>query len=1126
MRVTARAVAPEQPRLPGLEEAGALTPGVPAPAPAVGGAPSEEQLPAVERRSEPLLLSAAAGSGKTSVLVERFVRAVREDEVAPGRILAITFTDRAAGELRTRIRASLLALGERQAAQDAESAFLTTFHGFCARLLRAHPLACGLDPDFEIVDEGLAARLRERAFASALREMLAGAAEPAVDLAAAYGVDRLRRMIESVFLELRSRGERRPRLPAIDPPGEQDEQALATRTLLDELLGRFADAYEELKRARGGVDFDDLELRAAELLAEHAGVRRSYAERFQLLMVDEFQDTNARQLRILEALDSGNLFTVGDELQSIYGFRHADVRLFRARRATLEQHDRSLALTRNFRSRPAVLEAVNAAFATRFEGFAPLRAGRPAAEHEAALTAPLQSREPAVELLLSTTTGWDRDRSLGERIGAGLPEGRQVWRQAEARLLAQRVAQLIQEGEARAGEVVVLLRSTPDLEIYERALQLCGLQTLATVGTFWGQQQIGDLLSYLRALANPLDEEALFSVLASPLGGCSRDGLAILAAARRASGGGLWQTMLGLVGQGTEDANLDLDLELGPEDRAALGRFCELLAGERAIAMNHSVASLIERALLATGYEQHVQRLDWGERRLANLDKLVREARRFERREGRDLRAFLDHVRHLARMALLEPQAPLDGAEHDAVRLMSIHAAKGLEFEVVCVADLGRRPRLSQPDLLLDGARLGLRLVTLDGEEPSPALDYADLARERAAREAEEEDRVLYVAMTRARERLLLSGAADFERWPEESLTSPPIAWLVPALAPELPERLQAGEDVDSIELASGAELRVHVNTPATAGERLRLPDGSEVQLSVPRAPAGDRRARRGPSPRVHSLDDVPAAREEVPALSYTSLSELERRGYRFYLERLLGLPEDRAVARADDGLKARERGTLVHALMERLDLRRPQAPATADVVALAATLGISVSQAEAAEASALVGASIGTEPMARVAGLREVRREHPFAFALTPGDPLVVGFIDLVGEEQDGSVLLLDYKTDRVAAQDDLEQIAAREYGTQRLVYALAMLRGGATRVEVLHWFLERPHEAVSAVYETARRPELEAELHALMARPYTVSPAPHRALCLTCPGRRGLCSWGEELTLRETPTGGEGAA
>jgi ATP-dependent helicase/nuclease subunit A len=391
-----RAQASQLQTLPGMESAGVL-------AVAAGEvrALTGEQQEAVARRAESLLVSAAAGSGKTSVLVERFVAAVRDDGLAPGRILAITFTERAAGELRERVRDRLLDLGDRQAARDTEAAFVGTFHGFCARLLRTHPLAAGLDPDFAILDEGPAGRLRELAFQAALREWLASGGDAAVDLLAAYGVDRVRAMIEQVYLELRSRGQLLPRLPAPvvgravqgqaaeAPDGECDAAAVqldadaaqldadaATAcVLLDDLLARFALAYQELKRSRASVDFDDLELLAQQLLHEREAVRAAWSSRFELLMVDEFQDTNPRQLAILRALDRDNLFTVGDELQSIYGFRHADVSLFRARRSELSQRGASLSLTSNFRSRERLLDVVNAVFGERFEGFAALRAG-------------------------------------------------------------------------------------------------------------------------------------------------------------------------------------------------------------------------------------------------------------------------------------------------------------------------------------------------------------------------------------------------------------------------------------------------------------------------------------------------------------------------------------------------------------------------------------------------------------------------------------------------------------------------------------------------------------------------------------------------------------------------------
>jgi ATP-dependent helicase/nuclease subunit A len=1167
-----------------------------------GVALTDEQQHAVARRSESLLLSAAAGSGKTSVLVERFVAAVREDGIAPARILAITFTERAAGELRARVRARLLALDDREAARDTEAAFVGTFHSFCARLLRAHSLAAGLDPAFTILDEGLAGRLRESAFAAALRDFLADERGEAVDLLAAYGVDRVRGMLEQAHAELRSRGQLSPRLPAprTAPSGEIDDRragphgadpspdadprpdadpsldADAARAclLLDELLELFRRAYARLKRERAAVDFDDLELLAGELLTRRDGVRAAWSERFELLMVDEFQDTNPRQLAILQALDRGNLFTVGDELQSIYGFRHADVSLFRARHAELQELGGSIRLSRNFRSRESLLDVVNAVFAGRFPGYTPLVAGRrDDAPLELGLGIETQSLvelapasgsaiEPDVELLLTDVRGWEEREDLATPIAAGLAHT-QLWRQAEARLLAQRVAELVHEGRARPGEVVVLLRAAGDLEVFERALQLQGLRTLAAVGAFWGHQQIGDLLSYLRALANPLDELALYSVLASPLGGCSRDCLALLGNAARAERRRVWETALGAVSGAAEGAAIGL----ADGDRAALASFCANLQAEREQASLRTLSELIERAIDASGYREHVLELDWPERRLANVHKLLRLARRFEASEGRDLRGFLDHVEYLERAVKVEPDAPVEGVEPDAVRLMTIHAAKGLEFPVVCLADLGRQPNTQTPDLLVDGERIGLRLMRLDGARSSPALDYEALCGERRAREAEEEDRILYVAMTRARERLLLSGGVDFSRWPGSRQAPTAISWLGPTLSAELPALVQAVDgpvhDLSIDSPGGSVVVRCRLNAPSTVGEVLRLgrvggeppPVGQVVDERPSTAPVVDQQPFAEPAvdhrlSGAPAVDEAPSAEpvvgeqlvidiaappsllpEDSPALStetlsYTSLSELERCGYRYYLERVLGLPEDRGAARTPpgpDGLEARARGTLIHRLMERLDFARPRPVSPQDVADVACELGMRVLARECAEIAELIVAARAAEPAARVAGASFVRREHPFAFPAGPGLPLITGVIDLLATEHDGARLVLDYKSDRVGAAVDLEALVEREYGVQRLLYALAVLRGGAASVEIVHWFLERPREWASVRYVAGERAGLERLLAVRIERAaaggFAVSPSPHRGLCLTCPGRAGLCSWDETRTLRADP-------
>jgi ATP-dependent exoDNAse (exonuclease V) beta subunit len=1134
-----------------------------APSPAAPGAESTaltaEQECAVARRRGGLLLAAGAGSGKTSVLVERFVRAVRDDGVAPASILAITFTDRAAAELRERVRERLLALGEREAARDTEAAFVTTFHGFCMRVLLSHALLAGVDPRAEVLDEALAARMRERAFSLALCEFQADRQAPAVDLLASYGLERVETMVARVYAELRSRGHVRPRLPAVGQVSSgSDVKAAQACALLGELLERFGRAYEALKHGRAVLDFDDLELGALSLLQAQESVRAAWSERFELLMVDEFQDTNPRQLEILRALERDNLFTVGDQLQSIYGFRHADVRLFRARRDELAARGASLQLTRNFRSNSALLSAVNTVFATRIgDDYTPLVAER--SEPAAGVG---NARVPAVELLLTSRRGWngDEQHEPGASAPAG-PGGAPGWRQAEARLLAARVAELVERGEFAAGEIAVLLRAGGDADTYEHALAQRGLSTVASVGGFWGRQQVLDLLAYLRALANPLDELALFGTLASPLVGISSDGLALLARAAAASSEPVWATIEGAGARG--------ELRLPEADRDSLARFARRIASERRTLSALPIARLIERAMAASDYEEHVLALDAGTRRMANVRKLLRLARRFEASEGRDLHAFLDHAAHSSELASgPEPDAPVAGQEADAVRLMSIHAAKGLEFGVVCVGDLGRQPNLSVPELLVDGRRIGLRLARLDGSQPEACLDHVQLCEQRKRAQAEEEDRILYVAMTRARERLILSGAVDFERWPEAKQGAPPISWLGPALAPQLPQVARdyasemsasaaeagarasgSGPQLRDVELACGehGRLRCRLSLPPPRGASAQAPAATVTTRARPRdrnhrtdedrARRHARRRAKGSSRGESPLQRGPAAPlADVDSLSYTTLRELERCGYRFYLERVLGLEESRqrARARASGALDSRARGTLVHRVMESVDFSA-RVPATARSVASAAReLALRASRADCEEIAALVCAAVapgvgahtgaralGDSPAARVVAAEQVRREHPFAFSVGQARPLLTGVIDLLAREADGGFMVLDYKSDALDSADDVGELVTREYELQRMVYALAALRTGAPHVEVIHWFLQRPREWVGASYASAERNELESRLAARMqsasARGFAVSEGPHRALCESCPGRLGLCSWSEANTMRD---------
>jgi ATP-dependent exoDNAse (exonuclease V) beta subunit len=1158
-----------------------------------------------------LLVSANAGSGKTSVLVHRYVAAVLEDGLSPAQILAITFTDRAAGEMRERIRELLLEHGAREAAREAEAAFVLTVHGFCARVLRSDPWAAGLDPTFSVLDERAANGLSELAFRTALAELLGEREQgPELDLVAGWGLERVRATIVAVHERLRSRGIRSPTLPDPGPvsslaerqaalaaardalaaelgrgrePAAKVEQALQqleiSRALLDALTGdapaplarlvelrlipgnasalqspaaaayadalsaylqacadrrgadscllldrllrAYADAYAEAKRARGAVDFDDLELGARDMLRDDR-LRRAWAERFELLMVDEFQDINPRQLEILKALERDNLFSVGDECQSIYGFRHADVTLFRERRDALSARGATARLARNFRGRPELLDAINAAFIPILgDAFVPLEPGR-------AVPAAGGAGEPRVELMITDTQGWDEAAELG--LGAGLPEAT-VWRQAEARLVAQRLDELVRAGDARPGDIAVLVRAASDLAVYERALEQRGLPTLAAAGRgYWSRQQVQDLTSYLAVVANPLDEGVFYGLLASPLGGLSSDGLAAVAMHAREHGGGAWAAAHDLARSSDEAASL------APGERVRLGSLLERLGRDRGDASRLPLAILLARAVREARYDDHVLDLRGGRRRLANIEKLLRLAAQFESHNGRDLRGFLAHVAAEGRREAGEADAPAGDGEPEAIQLMTIHAAKGLEFPVVCVADLGRAARSAVPWLLVDGSRLGVKVTELGMAGPVEALDYHDLRERVLDAEDREERRIVYVAVTRARERLLLSGAADPRRWPNGRRGGPPVGWLGSAFVPDLPERLLGEEAVQDVASRVGgfqARVRVRLNSPGTLGQVLRIGEGSHpADVGGTTTPGAAAPAPLPPEPRPEpATESVPAqtALGLPAALSYTALAAHARCGYRFYVQRVLGLPDAApppALGQAQSEADARMRGTLVHAALETIDFSRPSAPSTARVRSLARGLGWSPKAADLEHVIALIESFAASPMCGRLAGARSVRREHPFVVTLAspagpgqPDPPILTGAVDVLAEEEDHAWLVVDYKSDRLGDVAP-ETLIESDYRIQRSVYALAVLRAGAESVEVAHCFLERPEPPVSARFTSEDLDRLEAELGhragELLQGRFAVTDSPHLDLCATCPARRRLCSWDEARTLR----------
>ena len=500
--------------------------------------------------------------------------------------------------------------------------------------------------------------------------------------------------------------------------------------LVDELLGRYADAYAAAKRARAGVDFDDLELLARDLLRR----RRPASPPATASASSASWSTSSRtrtplQLELLELLARDNVFTVGDELQSIYGFRHADVEVFRARRERLEATGRTATLATNFRSRPEILRALDAALrpAARATGSTCARA---------ATTPP--APEPVVELLLTDADAWNG--GAPGALGLGLPAAAPV-KQAEARARGRSASPRWCTTRACAPrDIVVLLRAATDMGLYERAMEPPGCRRWRPAAAAGGgASRSSTSAAYLAALANPRDEEALLGLLASPLVGAvlRRAGAARRSAARerraRRSGRRVHDDALTLAPDATTAAPGRLPRVVRAASASARPRL-RARRGPRS-------ASSTARATTCT-----CSRCRGGARRLANVHKLQRLAAAFEARRGRDVRGFIDLATAELEAEAREPDAPVDLGGLDAVRLMTIHAAKGLEFPIVVVADLGRRgATTARRTCSSRAAASACGSSAIDGA-PAKTLDWEAIADERRAADEAEERRVMHVA--------------------------------------------------------------------------------------------------------------------------------------------------------------------------------------------------------------------------------------------------------------------------------------------------------------------------------------------------------------------------------------------
>ncbi len=1072
----------------------------------------EGRRAAVTTFDKNVVVVAGAGTGKTTLLVERLIYLLLGVGTGPEAIVAVTFTEKAANEMRLRLerelRAGLLVTGgaatddrwvgrleelrdrfqvstrlvrERiHAALDAlPRATIGTIHSLARQLLSLHPMEGGVAPGFEVdagqpgpeferlfeecwaawLDEELGdkpqrRRLWEKATDSFelndLRDLAAVLCRPSVaaELAAGRLVPgELPAQVVEWVGALRAAAMRKGgkgklpaqcdaavrifdaflggRAPEPEPVMETITKAAASADTIEALevaqgfraaddeavrmaidvVRPFVEGLAERYRREGYVGFDGLIVYARDLLARHQRVRQEAKRRVRALLVDEFQDTDPVQQQLLlflaervddhaltageVVLEAGKLFVVGDPKQSIYRFRGADVEVFRrVQKQVTDQGGLHVDLVTNFRSHAGVIDVVN-------EGFSRLLAGgKYQAGYVSIEPKPDRGVGPPVEV-------WGIDAASAEEVRA--VEAREV-----ARYLAEAVGQELRRDDGTIGrlewrDAAILMRSMSSVHQYLEALRERDIPYVVEGEKhFYAAEEVIELVNLLGAIADPNDRIALIGVLRSPIFGLTDVEVCALA----------------------ESDALDYRME-GPTQ--ASKRAYELLnslAGRaRAVPPAALVDAIFEKTplldLLAEGHQ--------GEQRTANVWKVRQLVEQASRRLGGDLVEVVRALRRSAKDEREEGESPLADETLNAVRVMSVHKAKGLEFGLVFVVNLAARGKGRE---LETGAWIDEHLgVAGLAVLPSITRTGAWLRREEQVREKEEERRILYVAMTRARERLVLSG----KRHPSEYM-----GLLVEAFGGEI--------------LATEGEV-------AVGRARLMcrpIAQGKEVPVKPPAREKGARATDWKPY----------ASRWEERGEEARRCKEGRRRVTPTMLDEEAAPSKERGGGKGGDGL-GRAIGQVCHAVLAGWDFGAAHGPDLSAAVerALQGLEGLVFSTAKAAkiakEAYEVLATFLESPYAKRLAKAEILGREVPF-FMREEDGRLVSGAIDVV-YRLEGALIVADWKTDDIAPSE-LKEAAAR-HANQARYYREAIERAGWGKVSRFDLVYLRLGEAVETL-------------------------------------------------------------
>jgi ATP-dependent helicase/nuclease subunit A len=913
-------------------------------------------------------------------------------------VAAITDTEAAAADLKKKLREALREAGRRDLAAAVDTSRIGTVHAFCLGVLREFALRLARSPGREVLDEAEGAAL----VAEAAKDTLLAALE-AGDLAGLNELLAERSVgdVERWTATLAADADRLAHLAAGHlGPHERTLVALAQRVLA---------AVRQRLDDRGALDFDAMITLTRDLLRDDAAVRRALQRRVRCLIVDEFQDVDPVQKEIAYLLgepagggpDRTRLMLVGDPKQSVFRFRRADVTVWRAVEREFQEWRAAgralvVSLEENYRSAQPILGLVEATVGAVLD--API-GGFALADFEVpyeriTATAEHRTLEPCVEVIAVAPDE------------AGKPRRVEAVRSLEAVAVARRARALVDDG-ARPADIAILLTSWSAMETYREALRAVGLETYALRSEgFHERREVVDLLLALEAINDPNDDRALLGFLRSPFVGLRDETLLAIA---RAGHSPYWRGLGDAAGTGREPHELPGgEPGLLGRGRALLGRFVGLRDRVPADA-------LLEGLLEESGYVAHLRLLGEERRRAeANVKKFLRLLRRFRAttvgQAIRAIRAQRDSEE------TREGDAPLMGGARNAITVTSVHSAKGLEWKVVFWCDLVRMGfGRDDADLVISRNLLALR--PRNGPDPAQAAYDAAVEAERAELAAEHR-RLWYVAATRARERLILSGIQLGAKARADQ--SPGQAFILKlAVDPHAAAGRLEYTDRDAVTYEAGLTV-------------VGVPQGPELVKSAAPRPV----AAAGSLPALLAPMAVSAGRRRHSA---TELLTFARCARKHWLRYVAGLGEPEVEREGTEFISALRRGQIVHDVLEKL-----REEAELDLL-LEAAIGRWDPEAPAPEGARGQAyrrhlkeevERVATHPDYRaIADLPTARRELGFVHLL-PGGSFTQGAVDLAAMRLDG-LALVDVKTSQMSAAAAKQRAA--DYALQRDVYVAA---------------------------------------------------------------------------------------